>query len=121
MDEQGRRRAAAMYRRQMAAKGLGPGDVAALGGIPDPATVRTFAEGNSWPWAKTRAKLEEGAGLEPGSIDAAARDDGPATVGDPVVVAIEAAPLSRGQKHRLLSLYFDMLDAPSERERRGSA
>lgn len=114
MDETGRERAAKVYRQAMSQSGLSAADVAERGGIPDADTVRTFMDGLTWPWAKTRKKLEEAVGMEPGTLEAVARGDrDELEVGDPVVSAIERSALSRANRHRLIGTYYDMLDAQS--------
>lgn len=115
MDTEGRERAASAYRKLM--KGKDHAAIAQLAGISDPATVRAFVDGMSWPRAATRIKLEEAAGLEPGDLTLIAYGDKRVDDDeddDPVVAAIERSALSRANKHLLRGQYFAMLDAQSE-------
>lgn len=107
----GRKRAAAAFREAVGT--LSPEAIAATAGISDPATVRTFLEGATWPRSKTRQKLESFSGIK--SLEAIARGEAElAPPGDPVEVAIERSALTRGNKHRLIGTYYDMLDEQGE-------
>lgn len=111
-DQAGREKAAAAFRKRIGSRS--PQWIAEMAGIPDPATVRAFIDGESWPRSANRGKLETLAEMEPGELEAIARGETDGLGGDPVVTAIEGSALSRGDRHRLLSIYFDMLDNPDQ-------
>lgn len=111
-----------MLEQHMRENGLSVRQVAAFGEIPDPATVRAFVRGESWPWTATRTRIEKGAGLPIGSLEAAANNEPPpiAEDKDRVIAAIEESTLTPGDKYRLIGAYYDMLgrqpqDAASDR------
>lgn len=113
MDETGRERAARLVRTAMASQGLSPQQVAALADV-DSDTVRDFAAGDRWPWARTRKKIEDALGLDPGELERAARDEAEWTPAsndvDPVVAAIERSSLSRANRAKLIGYYYELAD-----------
>lgn len=113
--EEGRDRARDAYRRRMSELGWGATEVAAAGDISDPATVRAFVAGDSWPWAKNRKKLEAAVEWPAGTLDELARGGTLQTEGkDPVVSAVEQSALTRANQHKLIGTYFQMLDDQGE-------
>lgn len=109
MDTDGKRRAGAYFATQAARLGWSAAKVAEEAGI-DAGTVRTFMEGESWPWPAKRQAMERAVGLELGTLELAARDLLPTAHVDPVERAIQESSLSRGDRAKLLSLYYDMID-----------
>lgn len=106
MSQEGRDRAARALRQAMGGKS--PQYVADLAGIADAATVRAFMDGDSWPWPKTRNKLERALGLADGYLEAVARGDQPlddGDRGDPVVLAIERSELIDWRASEVRSFY----------------
>lgn len=112
MEMNGRQRASAEYRSTVERLGLTPTEVARLGDIPDVDTVRDFMDGSRWPRTPTRAKLEHAVGWPSGSINSIALGGNipDSSAADPVEAAIEASALPRGKRHRLIGIYYDMLE-----------
>lgn len=117
MDEQEKKRAAEHVLSVMAEKGRDEAWLVTMTGL-DPQTVKTFLQGQTWPRTTKRQAIEGALDLAIGTIERAARDLIPAAPpGDPVERAIEASRLSRGNRHKLIGIYIDMLE---EQDRRRS-
>lgn len=109
MDQKARARAVDFVLQVMSDRGV---DVTTLShqARVDPGTLRTFLDGQRWPWAKSRAAIEEALGIPSGAIELAARGILQEREGDPVERAIEASRLTRANKHKLIAAYIDLLD-----------
>lgn len=115
-NEEGRRRAASAVASAMASRGWNAVDLADAAEVPDPATIRTFLDGSSWPWGSTRSRIERALGLEPGQIEAIAKGRAPVAVAvetDPVVDAIRRSDLPRAAKAELEMHYYRLVDGES--------
>lgn len=114
MDKESKARAGEAVAQAMADHGWDATDLARKADIPDAETIRKLVKVGTWPRPATREKIELALGWAPGDMHRAARGEldgeGVRRSGDPVEAAIEGTELSRGQKARLLSLYFDMID-----------
>lgn len=121
MDEAGRQRAARYTAERMARRGWGPGQLALHAGV-DQSTIRTFVNGESWPWATKRAAIEDALGLGRGTLELVAR--GMVEVeeeSDPVERAILGSRLTRANQHTLIGTYYGMLEDQQQQPERGSA
>lgn len=111
MDAAGKRRAADFASERAARKGVSTADLAERSSL-DVATVRDFLEGRRWPRSGTRHAIEDVLGLPTGSFELVARgfnQDDDADI-DEVERAIKGSPLTRANQHRLIGLYFEMLE-----------
>jgi transcriptional regulator with XRE-family HTH domain len=111
------RAAAAEYAAQAAARaGLSAAAVAQRANV-DPGTVRDFLAGERWPWTSSRARIEKALDLKPGVLELIANGVQLDPDADPVEEAIKASELTRGNQHKLIGVYFDMLE---EQQHRGT-
>lgn len=85
----------------------------------DPATIRSFLQGDTWPQTGTRQRIEAALGLSAGTLEyVALRQVDVEEEGDQVELAIKRSALSRANQHTLIGKYYEMLEA---QERRGTA
>lgn len=118
MDQEGKRRAGAHLATAASRLGWSAARLAEEADI-DQQTVRDFMEGRRWPWLAKRQAMELAVGLEPGTLELAARGLLPADEHvDPVEEAIQNSALTRGNKAKLVGTYYDMLD---EQQARGAS
>src|SRR5690349_2870771 len=110
MDQEGKDRAAALVRETMARRGWTPERLADEAGI-DVGTVRTFLKAETWPWTKKRVALEDALGLPHGAIDLTASRLLEGDESDPVERAVRDSQLSRANQHKLIGLYYEMLES----------
>ena len=108
---------------EMARQGYTAAAVATLAGV-DEGTVRSFVNGERWPWASKRAAIERVLGLKTGTFELVARGISerparPEPEGDSVEVAIRQSDLTRANQHKLIGAYYEMLDEQG-REVRGA-
>jgi hypothetical protein len=79
----------------------------------DAGTVRTFLKGETFPQNAKRTAIETALGIPEGTLRLVALGMAvESEAADPVEAAITKSSLSRGNKAKLIGLYFDMLDAP---------
>lgn len=118
IDEAGRKRAAAALRRRT--QGQPAQWIADRASISDASTVRAFLDGETWPRSGTRRKLEATFGMEPGELEAIARDEyqDRADATDPVIAAIDRSPLHDWRKDVVRAEYRRNL-FEQERDERG--
>lgn len=70
--------------------------------------------------SKTISNWERGRHIPRASLGALEKlFDAPLDEVDPVEAAIQASSLSRGDKHKLVGLYYDMLDGGATRDQTG--
>lgn len=120
MDEEGKARAAAYVREEMARRGWTPERVADEAAV-DVSTVRTLLKGERWPWTSKRNAIELALDLPQGSIELTATGLHEQKSVDPVEKAVRESRLSRANQHKLIGAYFEMLESeppPASDERR---
>lgn len=117
MNSDQKQRAANYVLVQMSQRGWDQGDLALRSAL-DPATVRTFLRGETWPQSKKRRAIEDALEVGRGTLELVARgvagDFEPELKGDPVERAINESELTRANKAKLIGAYYEMLDGQQE-------
>lgn len=123
VDEAGRERAARYAVERLARHGWSPAELAMRAGV-DPGTVRDFLNGERWPQQKSRTAIENALDLGRGTLELVARGiagTDPEPHGDAVEMAIFGSRLTRANQHRLVGIYYGMLEDQERGAERGSA
>lgn len=120
MNEEGKARAAAFVREEMARRGWTAERLADEAAV-DVGTVRSLLKGERWPWTVKRNAIEDALGVPQGSIDLTASGLLEQDSVDPVEKAVRESRLSRANQHKLIGTYYEMLESeppPGNNERR---
>ena len=107
----------------MTRHGWTPAELAVRAGV-DPGTVRDFVNGERWPQTKSRSAIEDALEVGRGTLELVARgmyDPTPEPQGDAVEKAIFGSQLTRANAHRLVGIYYGMLEDQERGAERGSA
>lgn len=122
VDDEGRAKAARYTLECMARRGWGVETLAQAGGV-DPGTVRDFIYGTRWPQQRSRLAIEKALEISPGGLELIAKglDDPVGPDADPVKRAIFASRLTLSNAHRLVGIYYGMLEDQERGAERGSA